>query len=280
MEPINNYTEIQSFITQIKGQYKTIVYNYFENQVAANDYIGERNLFYKSAGNSIFLYKKIDDYYKIYFFSPSYNMLQEDLKLLDLSSGIIVCDLYGKELTTEYNIFVNAGFCEYGKLYHYIKKNTEVFEISELPDFIRYADLKDIPEIWEMICKNFNKYLDINIHYNQLARIITSGKSLVLILNNKIAGFYILDIYKGKAYSYYSFVERQYRNSIYSMTLMTKAMELLNQSKFISGYIRNDNRYIMDFARMDGYISDGIELIVLMKNNDLHSMPVVNKMNT
>lgn len=279
MTIINDYTEIQSFITQIKGQYKTIVYNYFENQVTANDYINDKKLYYTKKGKTIFLYKQIDDYLKIYFFSPSYNILQEDLKLLDLSSGIIICDLYGKDLTTLYNIFLDAGFSEYGKLYHYIKKNNELFETSPLPEFIRYADIKDAPEIWDIICKNFNKYLDINIHYKQLERVLSSGQSLVLVLENKIMGFYILEIHKGKAYSYYSFVEMQYRNSIYSMTLMTKAMELLNQSKFISGYIRNDNKYVMDFARMDGYISDGIELIVLMKNNDLHSMPVVNKMN-
>ena len=105
MTIINDYTEIQSFITQIKGQYKTIVYNYFENQVTANDYINDKKLYYTIKGKTIFLYKQIDDYLKIYFFSPSYNILQEDLKLLDLSSGIIICDLYGKDLTTLYNIF-------------------------------------------------------------------------------------------------------------------------------------------------------------------------------
>ena len=83
MENIKTLEELKSFITYIKEKQQGYITNFYISSERIAILIKAECLFYIKYENTVFIFMKINDYMKLYYFSTNYSTLSNDLLHLD-----------------------------------------------------------------------------------------------------------------------------------------------------------------------------------------------------
>lgn len=277
MELISSTSEIQNYISFIKHLNKGFITNFFLSVSKQQLYINDKLLYTVKMDNTVFIFLKIHNYYKLFYFSSSYDDLKNDLIQLKLPSTIIICEIIKKgSFDEENNILENNGFKKYSRLIHFTKKMKNTALSASMPSCLDYACIDDFNEIKSIMEQSFNKYIDINMTDSEIKQYINDKNVLLLKDSNVIAGFVIFDIKNGRAHGIMGGVRPEYKNSYLSIIMHTYAFKLYDTAKFFSGFVREDNTYLLDYYRKLHYIEDGLQTVIYYKENNLqHIEPII-----
>ena len=270
MEKIKNIEEIQSFITYIKEKNQGYITNFYISSERIAILIKAECLFYIKYENTVFIFMKINDYIKLYYFSINYSKLSNDLlnlDSLDFKNIILICDIMGKgELLGEKEVFKKHGYKEYGSLIHFTKQMKNIDKPLKLPDNLKYATLDDFDEIISIIHSQFNKYIDINFMDEEIKQYIEKKQTIkILDDKGKLAGFFVFDFKGKKVYAIIAAVKKEYKNTFYSFSLFSYANEIYDRYKLWSGFVRDDNEYLLKYYRKLKCIEDGLKIFIYYK---------------
>lgn len=281
MELVKSISEIQNFISFVKHSNKGFITNFFLSTNKQQLYIDDKLLYYVKSGNTVFLFMYIHNYYKLFYFSPSFKDLRNDLNYVELPSSIIICEIIKKgPVEDERDILEDNGFKKYSRLIHFTKKmKNKNLPVSSRPACIKYADMDDFVEIKNIISQFFNKYIDINMTDSEIKQYINDQKVIVLKDDNIVAGFVIFDIKNGRAHGIMGGVKPEYKNSPLSIIMHTYAFKIYDTAKFFSGFVREDNEYLLNYYRKLHYIEDGLQTVIYYKENSLEHIEQIIPMN-
>ena len=207
---------------------------------------------------------------KLYYFSTNYSTLSNDLlnlDSLDFKNVILICDIMGKgELLEEKEVFKKHGYKEYGSLIHFTKQMKNIDKPLKLPDNIKYATLDDFDEIISIIHSQFNKYIDINFMDEEIKQYIEKKQTIkILDDKGKLAGFFVFDFKGKKVYAIIAAVKEEYKNTFYGFNLFSYATQIYDNYKLWSGFVRDDNQYLLEYYRKLKYIEDGLKIFIYYK---------------
>lgn len=270
MENIKTLEELKSFITYVKEKQQGYITNFYISNERINIFLQDECLFFIKYDNTVFVFMKINDYMKLYYFSTNYSTLSNDLLRLDslnFNNTVLICDIMGKgELLEEKKILHKSGFKTYGSLIHFTKQMKNIDKPLKLPDNLKYATLDDFDEIISIIHSQFNKYIDINFMDEEIKQYIEKKQTIkILDDKGKLAGFFVFDFKGKKVYAIIAAVKKEYKNTFYSFSLFSYANEIYDRYKFCSLFVRNDNMYLLKYYRKLKFIEDGLKIHVLFK---------------
>lgn len=266
MKLIENIDELQSLISHIKYQHKGFITNFFISYDKQYVYIENKLLFYKKYNNTVFLLLHIHDYFKLYYLTCSYSDLSEALTEFNMPKSIIICELVGKgPMSNEKCIFISNGFNKYSKLIHFVKKMNNFNRTLVFPENMRYACLYDFDGIKSIMNNQFNKYVDINMTDAEIMNYINNKSVVIVEYDKEVAGFTIFNIKSGRVQAIMGGVKNEYKGTYISVILFDYVFRLYDNSKFFSGFVREDNEYLLNYYRKSKYIEDGLYSEILYK---------------
>ena len=280
MKKITDITEIHQIITDIKLHHQNFISNFYLSQDKQELYIQENLLFVVKYEKTIFLFLLLHDYYKLYFFSASYEDLQNDIKKIDVMDKIIVCELMGRHsLDKEQMILENAGFTYYSRLIQMYKKMQASKRNIKFSPNIVYAEKEDVDEIWQLLLDNFNKYVDINIIKKELENYIKDKHVIITKEHGKIVAFCVYFINKGKGEGRYLYIDKNYKDTVLGALYTSIMLSLVNQAQYQSGFVSEDNKYLLDFDLKLGYKYGQVNDIIYYKAFNGVSIEPIKPMN-
>lgn len=280
MKKITDITEIHQIITDIKLHHQNFISNFYLSQDKQELYIQENLLFVVKYEKTIFLFLLLHDYYKLYFFSASYEDLQNDIKKIDVMDKIIICELMGRHsLDKEQMILEDAGFTYYSRLIQMYKKMQASKRNIKFPPNIVYAEKEDVDEIWQLLLDNFNKYVDINIIKKELENYIKDKHVIITKEHGKIVAFCVYFVTKGKGEGRYLYIDKDYKDTLLGVMFMSIMLELLNGAKYLSGFVREDNKYLFSFYEKLNFQYGDLKNIIYCKVPDEQVIDEIKPMN-
>lgn len=248
MELVKDIESLEHALKAIKQKNVAYLNNFVLSPEKIKLYIQEKLVFIDRFPNSLFLFIKMHDYYKLYYFTQDYKDMVADFNTLNYSF-IIICELlnYGDIDKDAQEMLENCGFTYYSSLINMYKTMQASTKVVKLPNNVVYAEKEDVDEIWQLLLDNFNKYVDINIIKKELENYIKDKHVIITKEHGKIVAFCVYFVTKGKGEGRYLYIDKDYKDTLLGVMFMSIMLELLNGAKYLSGFVREDNKYLFSF---------------------------------
>ena len=266
MELVKDIEYLEHALKDIKQKNDAYLNNFLLSPDKLKLYIQEKLVFIDKFPNSLFLFIKMHDYYKLYYFTEDYKYMINDFNTLNYPF-IIVCELliYGNTGIEEQEMLKKCGFTYYSSLINMHKTMKASEKVVKLPNNIVYADENDTDEIWQLLLDNFNKYVDVNIIKKELESYIRDKHVIITKENGKIAAFCVYFINKAKGEGRYLYIDKNYKDTLLGVMFMSIMLELLNGAKYLSGFVREDNKYLFSFYEKLNFQYGDLKSIIYCK---------------
>lgn len=280
MELVKDIESLEHALKAIKQKNVAYLNNFLLSPEKIKLYIQEKLVFIDRFPNSLFLFIKMHDYYKLYYFTQDYKDMIADFNTLNYNF-IIICELlnYGAIDKDAQKMLEKCGFTYYSSLINMYKTMQASTKVVKLPNNIIYADENDTDEIWQLLLDNFNKYVDINIIKKELENYIKDKHVIITKENGKIVAFCVYFVTKGKGEGRYLYIDKDYKDTLLGVMFMSIMLELLNGAKYLSGFVREDNKYLFSFYEKLNFQYGDLKNIIYCKVPDGQVIDEIKPMN-
>jgi ribosomal protein S18 acetylase RimI-like enzyme len=225
MEQISSIDQVYQLIATVKSQGKEYLTNFFLDIPKVEYWLRSGVLKFTEVGNSVFLFRKNNRFFNLFYIAPEVNILARDMKdlLAVYSSELFVADLISaSENQGIKNTFFSNSFHLYTTLVRMSRRgNGQVAKKADRNLF--YADLKILPTVTELFSKYFDPYCE-QIPADEELSAWVNNKELVIYSNDKdrVQGFVIFEKIGQTAYLRYWFVHPDYRDKGIGSDLLNK----------------------------------------------------------
>ena len=280
MELVKDIESLEHALKAIKQKNVAYLNNFLLSPEKIKLYIQEKLVFIDRFPNSLFLFIKMHDYYKLYYFTQDYKDMIADFNTLNYNF-IIICELlnYGAIDKDAQKMLEKCGFTYYSSLINMYKTMQASTKVVKLPNNIIYADENDTDEIWQLLLDNFNKYVDINIIKKELENYIKDKHVIITKEHGKIVAFCVYFVTKGKGEGRYLYIDKDYKDTLLGVMFMSIMLELLNGAKYLSGFVREDNKYLFSFYEKLNFQYGDLKNIIYCKVPDGQVIDEIKPMN-
>ena len=280
MELVKDIESLEHALKAIKQKNVAYLNNFVLSPEKIKLYIQEKLVFIDRFPNSLFLFIKMHDYYKLYYFTQDYKDMIADFNTLNYNF-IIICELlnYGAIDKDAQKMLEKCGFTYYSSLINMHKTMKASTKVVKLPNNIIYADENDTDEIWQLLLDNFNKYVDINIIKKELENYIKDKHVIITKEHGKIVAFCVYFVTKGKGEGRYLYIDKDYKDTLLGVMFMSFMLELLNGAKYLSGFVREDNKYLFSFYEKLNFQYGDLKNIIYCKVPDGQVIDEIKPMN-
>lgn len=280
MELVKDIESLEHALKAIKQKNVAYLNNFVLSPEKIKLYIQEKLVFIDRFPNSLFLFIKMHDYYKLYYFTQDYKDMIADFNTLNYNF-IIICELlnYGAIDKDAQKMLEKCGFTYYSSLINMYKTMQASTKVVKLPNNVVYAEKEDVDEIWQLLLDNFNKYVDINIIKKELENYIKDKHVIITKEHGKIVAFCVYFISKNKGEGRYLYIDKDYKDTLLGVMFMSFMLELLNGAKYSSGFVREDNKYLLDFDLKLGYKYGQVNDVIYYKAFNGVSIEPIKPMN-
>ncbi len=210
---IKRTEEIQNLISDIKSEGDYFYTNYFNDERKTTFRIENRMVSYYRFKYTVFLIVNEKDFSRLYFITNSLNGLKDDIKLLLLTSKMLLVSdivIIGKNIEL-IDAFVSNGFNISTTLVRMNKTpipyHNDIYDIS-----IMNAEKEDAPMILALLNSYFNPYEEQIPYSFEIDNFILDNKIIIYKVEDRIAGFIIYDSVGFTLYLRYWFVHPDFRN--------------------------------------------------------------------
>jgi hypothetical protein len=275
---LDNFDLVNDFNKQIKSKYNSLVYNFFKNPEWIARSIQNKELEYEIIDDVLLLTKKeLCGFKRLYYFAPDEARFSAALSKFNMPECVLILDKIGKNISEE---DIPVKFKYYGKAKRLTKqingnspeKTYRIIADNDLKEFygIVHASYSDIDDILKMQHSYFNKYIDEYLTERELRAYINNNTVIVSKSDNKITGFYIYSKQGIRIDALYMSVDKNIAKVATGAALIGYIFNIAKDFKFISGWIREDNTYSMNFHTRLGYQIDGYERIFYYHDTPLY----------
>jgi ribosomal protein S18 acetylase RimI-like enzyme len=265
---ISSITNAYNFAKNFKKIFSSNCYNSNEKFIK---FINKKKLYEIKIDDVVYFLKDENDFMNLYYYAASLESLNATLpKLLDyLNNKILVVDLISKtELCKEKQIFELNKFNIYTSL---VRMNSfEAVEQNSLihDSTIRSAMNDEVDLIANLLYNNFDPKAEHLPDVDEITTWIKSERIIVSVLNQKIVGFIIYDLYSTTLYLRYWFVDPLHRNLKIGSKLFREFRNRgKNTSRQLFWVIRSNQNAIKRYLHY-GFKEENMYNYVLINNNE------------
>jgi ribosomal protein S18 acetylase RimI-like enzyme len=265
---ISSITNAYNFAKNFKKSFSSNSYNSNEKFIK---FINKKKLYEIKIDDVVYFLKDENDFMNLYYYAASLESLNATLpKLLDyLNNEILVVDLISKtELCKEKQIFELNKFNIYTSLvrmnsFELVVQNSEIHDST-----IRSAMNDEVDLIANLLYNNFDPKAEHLPDVDEITTWIKSERIIVSVLNKKIVGFIIYDLYSTTLYLRYWFVDPLHRNLKIGSKLFREFRNRgKNTSRQLFWVIRSNENAIKRYLHY-GFKEENMYNYVLINNNE------------
>jgi len=270
MDRINNYLEVLESIKILKEGKKGYITNFYQDIEKINEEIDLGNLYMKRILDSLFLFRKNNEFLNLFFCSISYDSLQQSLCEFknELKEIHIVVDLVGKksDIVLLKEVFKSNAFFEYVTLYR-MSRNTDSKYVPKLDVNFKIAEIEHANNIFNLFHTYFDPISEQLPSYKEIIDWINLSHISLYEVEGKIYGFVIYDLNGQTSYLRYWFVHPEYRNNkIGSILLNQFFYESQNTKRQLFWVIQSNDNAIKRYKHYGFEPENLYDLIMTNKN--------------
>lgn len=227
MEKISSVLQIQKLVSQIREKQNGFLTNFYLDKEKHQIWIENGDLFFEEWSNSVFLIKKSDDFWNVFYNSTNLIDLSTDLKGFSARyrENKLLFDIVGREkqCTELVSVFGQNGYCEATSL---VRMTRLVTPMMYLPDNrVEKAAMTDIPEIYAALHLYFDAQTEQIPYRQELEKYAERGRILLCREQNNLAGFVIFELNASTSYLRYWFTHPDYRDRKIGSALLRRFFE-------------------------------------------------------
>jgi ribosomal protein S18 acetylase RimI-like enzyme len=250
MIKINFSEEILNYVSAIRGLKKGYLTNFYPDSEKLNLWISKDLLFKDTAGDTLFFFRRNNNFSNVYFCSTDTQALNH--AIIDIQSRyneILVFDIVGtgKSQMELSETFLRNNFhiyCTLQRMSRLINKSEEYNNNY----YIRTANNNEFEEISDLFRCHFDEYAEQLPLAEELSEWIRKGHVFVYREDAEILGFVVFDINGLTSYLRYWFVDPRYRDKKIGSGLLRRFFyESMNTKRQLFWVIDSNANAIMRY---------------------------------
>jgi ribosomal protein S18 acetylase RimI-like enzyme len=244
MDSICHYNQIRDSLIVIKAYKEGFITNFFIDEERCNLLIKNNLLSIVNDEKCTFILHQDHDFYHIYFIATNNAELGESLKKLiqQFPEIIFVADIIGAPSLTEplSSLFESVGFHK-SVLLNRMSRIINPDQIQTLDPRVQYATLEQSGQLHDLLEENFDKYSEQLPLLEEIEAWVKDKKILVVVEQQKIAGFVIFEITGLRSYLRYWFTHPNRRNQKIGSALLRRFFHECRDTKRQLFWVINNN---------------------------------------
>ncbi len=226
--------EVRTEIGRIKQRGDEFLTNFFFDSTKLKKLIDSSELSYKVIGNTLFLFKKNENFVSLYFCSTRLESLVNDFLELnhEFEEALFVLDVVGYDdvVSNVVKSLLEVGLYEYTSL---VRMSGNVISKGKAQDInsVFYASIERINYIYSLLNQYFDKYAEQIPSLKELKELALNNNILVYLENNNLQGFLIFEIKGYTSHLRYWFVMPECRENRVGSLLFRKYLYECRQTK-------------------------------------------------
>lgn len=271
MRLVSDYNALYGEIQALKRSSGSLLTNLYASPEKFADWGQHGDLYVEQFPGTIFLLKRDDGFYHLYYHSRNANELARALTDFDAHVQMpLVVDLVGRsdEVRVMKGIFEQGGFQEYA-LFQRMCSGIEIATFADLTDVddqdVACAAARDVQYITEMLKHEFDRYCEHIPTSEEIASAVRQRTILLLRYGAKTAGMLFYELTGLSSSLRYWYVDPQYRGQHVGSKLMRYYFRKCRTAKRHLLWVQQQNEIaIMRYCHY-GYQPDGLVDQVMMK---------------
>lgn len=227
MQQVKSFEELQQQVAEIRSLRLGFITNFFPDPVKHALWIKQGDCFTDRAGNTLYIIKKSQDFWNVFYCSTTIDGLEADMKVFQKMNPNITMmfDLVGRDIQCKPMVdrFKELGCKEATSLVR-MTRMTEPMEYA--PDeTIRYATEIDLPLISQQLHQFFDERTEQIPYDEELLEYAKEKRILVCEENGVIMGHLIFELNATTLYLRYWFTHPDYRDNKVGSRLLRRFFE-------------------------------------------------------
>ena len=227
MQIIESFNDLQRQVVEIRSLRLGFITNFFPDIEKHSLWIEKRHCFTERINDSLFIIKKSNSFWSVFYCSTTMEELGIDLSVFHARypKETIVYDLVGRDVqcSSLVELFKASGCHESTSLVRMTRMTVPIEFVSD--SSVRYAVEQDLFWISEQLHKYFEERTEQIPFNEELEEYIKKGHVLVCEEDGQMAGFLIYDLNATTLYLRYWFTSPEYRDRKVGSRLFRRSFE-------------------------------------------------------
>lgn len=213
MNKIKESGDIVKQNVEIRNLHKGFITNFFMDEEKHALWIKKGLFFSEKIGDTLFLIKKNDDFWNVFYASTTQDELKSSLNKFNTAYAgeTLMIDIVGRKEGCEATskLLAKEGFTMYCQLVR-MSKPTSAVEYVSLNEVV-YASKEETKDVLSLLNQYFDKRTEQIPYLEELENYAEQKHILLNKIDGQIAGFVIFEMSKVSLYLRYWFVHPDYR---------------------------------------------------------------------
>lgn len=243
MDKVLYYSDLQTIVSNIRSNSTAFITNYYPNEKKDKELIFIGALFVESIGNTCFVIRQMDGFYKFSYVSTDQESLINSLSLFIKDrieiyvTDIIGTDIQTKELSIAFKVL---GFKQRRALQRMIKVGIDEASRIDTANVIS-AKRNDIPAIQTILLQNFDFLSEQIPSVKELEKFVDDNQIFLYKDKDTIAGLIIFELTDSVFYLRYWYTSNEQRGKGVGSSLYKKVMYISGDIKRQMLWVVSDN---------------------------------------
>jgi ribosomal protein S18 acetylase RimI-like enzyme len=227
MKSISSVHIVLNLIKKVKLNKKGFLTNLFLDIPKMKIWIDLKLIEYEEINETIFIFRKNQDFYNLFFISTNINALSEGIDLLKkkLLNDIYVVDIIGhlNDVSELKTFFLGKGYYQYTSLVRMSKLGYSYYPDDGIFQYLSYADKLKALTVYHLLLKYFDPYAEQLPFPEEVIEWANNNRVIIYCDEyQSILGFLIFELLGQTSYLRYWFVDPDHRGKKIGSTLLRK----------------------------------------------------------
>ena len=268
MRLVKSFDDLHQQVVEIRSLRLGFITNFFPDPVKHNFWIKKEDCFTDRIENSLFIIKKAQSFWNVFYCSTTIDALEKDLKafLSQKPNITMMFDLVGRKVQCLPLVekFRELG-CEEATSLVRMTRMTETMEFI-LDDSVRYATVRDLPLISEQLHYYFDERTE-QIPYDEELAVYEKEKHILICEEKgKMAGFLIFELNATTLYLRYWFTHPDFRDKKVGSRLLRRFFEVGKNTKRQLFWVIRTNENAVKRYKHYGFTEENMYDFVMQYN--------------
>ncbi len=268
MDNICDYSQISNTISTIRSYKEGFIINFYIDEKLSRSLISQGLLYIEIHEKCIFIFRKNDDFFHLYFISTGLTQLNCGLSKLSgtYPDSIFVTDLIGNNdsVIKICEVFEKNGFTIRRKLRRMVR-TTGLDQEQTLDPIVDYAKPEYVKQLQELLIENFDKYSEQIPTEDEILQKIENKQVLITTYQSKLTGCVIFDINGISSHLRYWVTLPAYRNQKIGSSLFRRAFHECRNTKRQTLWVDDKNENAIKIYSYYGFTFESLTDFIMIK---------------
>ena len=260
MIPVGNPQFVLEQREAVKSGHGTLVMNFYVNKDVLGRWIASGDLFHEKIGDTAFFFRRDDDFFHLFYVSPTHDELGRGLMSLSGRPEILVPDVVTKteEEVSVLRLFRSNGFHHYSTLVRMCVAGNLGGGANGVSDDVAFGSVGDVDRIRDVLTANFDCYAERIPSTAEIAADVADKKFLLIEKHGQIVGLVHYELIGLTSHLRRWFVDPGFRGLNIGSKLLHRYFSLSGKAARFILWVLRPNMNAIERYRHYGYREDGL----------------------